>query len=611
MARKNIFDYTVRLLALSFIISNGLSCTSIPIKEESTHLKVFSSDYLHPTSSQPLCKSLLDSYCTYLYSPDVLGNLEIRRSQNSTKVLQGDTQNQFSQVFFTYSQAKLRNQSFLPKDLYRVLNRHNYFRKLEMFLKRKPVESMSLSDRLEVEQVDYELGMLWSAAVNETIILRMNRKYPGLHRISKKLMPLELSLVERRTRRNLISEISAAVWSGSENWKKVELTFSGLRQSYLNLIAKLDIPDEIRTNWENRIKEVRLVLPGSLPAISNEECSTTKVNAYYYTYLNIITVCAGDFNSEDILQTLAHEMGHVLDVDRSNYLFQSQSQLGLELKALRHNVCSPEKISCEQWQQFNTKFSNLLESLNEFTPALPEFQRCLKRRPTSKTIKDEDIRRIASVLSNDRISSLAGNDRFLRITKQKIPMFNGKQQKNPNYLNPCSYYLWSQEEEPVDDEITTLMVFTAAYRCSNEPPDKKLRASIETARNMTVKIFEKTLKLEGEFSSRNELESEGFSSSPTERFADVIGAYAMSEYLSQLPSIWERRNRFLAGASWLCEKPSLASLYPVESSIEKEFVFDSHTEGDQRRKELFTTPIRNIIACEKDFQFRECSLPLK
>ncbi|MBS1970066.1 MAG: hypothetical protein JSU04_07145 [Bdellovibrionales bacterium] len=599
------------IFLLVLIIQILASCESAVKKEEPETITSFSSDIFHTAAEAPQCKSMLDYYCNYLYSPVAGGNLEIKRSMATTRILQGETPNQFSQVFYSYSKAKLQNRDLLPKDFQRVLNRHSYFPKLEGFLQRKPIPKMNLSERLIIEQQDFELGSIWSAAFNETVILRMSKKFPGFHTLPEKLIPLEISLEQSRVRRLLITEISKAIWSGNDNWRQVEMTFDKLKLSYLKLIQRLDAPDSLKANWAQRIKDVQLALPGSLPAISNEECSTVKANAYYYTYLNVITVCAGDFNSEDILQTLAHEMGHSLDIDRTAYLFETNSEMGKQVRDLRAQVCKAEKFSCEKWNEFQGKFSDSLSSLDGFQPDLPEFQRCLKRRPTSKALTGEDIKRFSSSMASDRVSQLATSDRFLRITKERIPMPDGSTQKNPNYLNPCSYYLWSQGEEPVNDELTTLMFFTAAYRCSAEAPAQKMRSSIEVAKNMTRQIIEKTLAIEGEFSGLNELESGGYSSPPGERFADVIGSYAMADFLTQLPFQWDRRNKFLAGASWLCSEPSLASHYPDESSAEKEFAFSAHTEGDQRRKELFSQPIREVIGCEKDFQFNECKLPVK
>ena len=598
---------------LRFAVFVGLLCscsTNQPLKLRES-LKTFSSEQLYGESERPQCKYLLDKYCNYLYSPEALGNLEVKRAKRSTKVLQGETQNEFSQVFYRYAQAKLRNRQYLPKDFYQALQRRQYFAKMEEFLDRKPRIEMTKGQRLASDHLDYELGFIWSAALNETNLTRMGNKYQGFHQVSEKLIPIELELERRRLRRNLISEISRAIWRNDKNWEKVEQGFAGLKASYLHMLSKLDIPESVRADWNKRISEVRLVLPGAFPAISNDECSTTTINAYYYTYLNVLTICAGDFNSEDIIQTLAHEMGHALGIDRSQYLFQINSSFGRELAGLRAEVCEPKAFSCETWNEYKKQFSSSLGSLSGYQPELPEFQQCLKRRETAKIMTDTDLERIASSIVSDRISGLASSDRFLRITKPMIPMINGKTQKNPNYLDPCNYYLWTHGEEPIDDELTTLMYFTAEYRCSDRPSSEKMKTAIETAKSMSIDVLRETLRIEGEFSNRSLMETEGYSSSPDERFADVIGSYAMAELLSELPFQWDRQNKFLASSSWQCVKPSLSSHFPEESAIEKEYIFDAHTEGDQRRKELFSEPIRKAIGCEKDFEFRECSLPSK
>jgi hypothetical protein len=590
------------------------SCTSTKQVEPETHeqeFKIFSSDDTYSKQEQPRCKALMDNYCRYLYSPEALGNLEVRRAGASTQVLQGDTANDFSQVFYRYAQAKIRNRSFLPKDFYQALVKYHYFEKMENFIARSPRSKMTQAQRTASDQLDYELGSIWGMAMNETVVSRMEKKFPSFHKISERLMPVELDLERRRVRRFLISEISQAIWRNDKNWEDVEEAFFRLQSSYLRMLDKLDIPDQVRDDWKKRISEVQLVLPGAFPSISSDECSTTTVNAYYYTYLNVLTVCAGDFNSEDIVQTLAHEMGHALDINRTQYLFKTNSGFGRSLAQLRGEVCAPQTFSCDQWNDYKRQFSTSLQTLNGFQPELPDFQRCLKRRETSKIMSVEDITRISRTIVSDRLSELASNDNFLRITKPEVPMMNGKSQKNPNYLNPCSYYLWSRGEEPVDDDLTTLIYFTAEYRCSDKPGTEKLKNAIDTAKSMSEDLMKVSLQVDGEFSSRDLLETEGFSSPPYERFADVIGSYAMAELLTKLPYKWDRQNKFLASSSWLCTQPSLASHFPDESAVEKEYIFDSHTEGDQRKKELFSSPIRDVIGCQKDFDFKECSLPFK
>jgi hypothetical protein len=561
----------------------------------------------------PGCKNMIDTYCSELYSPRAQGNARIGRGPDSLLVLQGKTPNDFTSAYFAYAKAKLRARNELPRDLAEALASHEYFARLERFLARRPREQMTLRSRVQSLRSDAELDAVWSASVSETVLKRLERRFPGYHRLKDDLVPLEIQVERRKVTRELVSEVSRSLWKRDRNWKKVETSFETLKRDYLSMIARLDVPPALRDEWKERIDTVRLVIPGALPEISDSECSTTQANAYYYPHLNIITVCAGDFNGEDILQTLAHELGHALDLERSRYLFEKRSEFGVALSDLRGKVCAPadRPLDCSAWNGFKQRFKPLLSGLDSYRPELPEFQRCLKRRPTPNRIDPEEIDRIAGQMITEQVADLAGSDFFLRITKDEIPLPNGKTGRNPNYLNPCSYSLWSRGEEPIDDELTQLLFFTAEYRCGDGDPVSRLRKSIVVSKDMATDVLRKTLSLEGEFSIRPELESEGLSSATHERFADVVGSYALAQTLSALPDLWTRRETFLAGSSWQCSKPSLASLYPEESSVQQAFSLDSHTEGEERRKEFFTRPVREAIGCEKDFRFDECRLPLR
>ncbi len=600
-------------LLFSVILSGSSACVTAPNDTEPAPIsRSFSSETLYSDAKPPQCKAMMDSYCNTLYSPEAQGNLEIKQGRKpSIEVLQGETQNEFTQVYFRYAKAKLRSRTSLPTDIRSVLEKSMYFSKLRAFLNRAPRSNMTLAQRLETEDTSYELSYLWSSALNEAILSRMAVKYPGFHRISDATLPIELQLERRRLRRLLISEVSRAVWRDDKNWERVEKGFERLKTSFLRVISQMDVSKSVADDWSKRIQEVQLALPGSTPAVADEECSATTVNAYYYTYLNILTVCAGDFNSEDILQTLAHEMAHALGVDRSAYLFEVNSDFGKGLASFRTNVCKPETFSCDQWASYKASFEKKLGTLDGFQPQLREFNQCLKRRPTTKSLDYEAIQRFSRTIVTDRTSDLASGDRFLRITKPELPLRNGKSQKNPNYLNPCAYSLWSQGEEPVHDPLTTLVYFTAEYRCSKQTGAQKMKSAIEVSKTMTAQLLEKVLKIEGEFSSRSLVETEGYASPPFERFADVVGSYALAELLKSIPEKWNRQNVFLASSSWQCLEPSLASHFPDESGVQNEYVFDDHTGGDLRQKELFSRPIRETISCQKDFEFNECALPLK
>lgn len=102
--------------------------------------------------------------------------------------------------------------------------------------------------------------------------------------------------------------------------------------------------------------------------------------------------------------------------------------------------------------------------------------------------------------------------------------------------------------------------------------------------------------------------AEGFSSSPSERFADFIGSRLIAAQLEESASLWDRRMTFLAGNSWQCPGPSLSQAFPKESAVLRRYLLNAHTDGQDRRKESFSQPLRQVLGCEKDFEWKECTL---
>ena len=424
-------------------------------------------------------------------------------------------------------------------------------------------------------------------------------------------MPPEYDIELQKERRKLLNQVSLALWREDKNWGEVEATFKVLQQAYLKVIDRLQVEESLKKDLRERILSVQLVLPGSIPEISDYECSSTTINAYYYRYLNVITVCAGDFNSEDILQTLAHEMAHAIDITRSIYLFKMKSELVTQQKRFRKQICSQKKVDCQEWASFKKNVPEYLNYFDKFKPEFKSFNQCLKRRVTTKSPNRSDYERVAQGLTVSTFSSLAGADYFLRITKDKLPLKSGKLVKNPYYLNPCAYYLWTKEEEPPEDEINSLVYFTAEYTCGNPKSADRFRNALDASKNMTEQILARTMAVGGEFGSTDRLINEGFASPPSERFADVMGSYAIAEFFNQNPSVEDRRGKYLASISWLCSEPSLKTQFPDESKVENDFYEDTHTDGILRFQEMLSAPIRSSLQCQKDFEFNECTLPMK
>ena len=583
------------------------SCTAPKPKAEISVLNPPAS-LIDPRSTQG-CLGLMNQYCDSLYAPGAEGNLVIQQRKGTPiYILQGKTANGLNQVFYELAKSKIRNRDYFPPDFFAVLKAHRYFQKLEDFLERKPFASMNLTDRVESTELENDVDYLWSLAIKDTLIMRISKKFPAYPTYSEDVVPPEITHYERGERRILLSEISHAIWKDHPNWTKVTSSFEKLRAHFVTTIAGLSIPESVKNEWTKRIQTLALVLPGSMPEIADQDCTSTTINAYYYTNLNVITVCAGDFNSEDILLTLAHEMSHSLDIDRSLHLFFQGSAFSKNLGEVNALLCqAPQaQFSCDAWKHFKDKVSDTLPELGEFKPDLPKLDQCLKRE-TTRELDPTSIERFAKLAIKERIRSLADEEAFLRITQEKLPLRNRKKAINPSHLNPCHYLQAKWETESLDSDLSFLTAFTAEYQCSSEKdPSERLKKSIIYTQSLFTDVMKNIITSEGEFSDRRALVDENYSSSPVERFADLLGSYVVADTIKTDPSIWDRRTRFFASNSWQCSGPSLSTAFPKETLIMRQYLQDSHTDGDERKKELLSAPIRNVLSCDQDFQWNEC-----
>jgi hypothetical protein len=583
------------------------SCSAPKSKSDFSELTPPAS-LVDPRSNQG-CLGLMNQYCDSLYAPGAEGNIVIQQRKGTPiYILQGKTANGLNQVFSELAKSKIRNREHFPPDFLAVLKAHNYFRKLEDLLERKPFVSMNLTDRVESTELENDVDYLWGLAIKDTMVMRISKKYPAYPSYAEDLVPPEITHYEKVERRILLSEISHAIWKDHPNWTKVTSAFEKLRAHFITTIAGLSIPDSVKDQWTKRIQTLALVLPGSMPEIADQDCTSTTINAYYYTNLNVITVCAGDFNSEDILLTLAHEMSHSLDIDRSLHLFFKQSKFSQNLGKVNAMLCQvPQaQFSCDAWKHFKDTASETLPELGEFKPDLPKLNECLKREPT-RALDNESIDRFATLSVKERIRSLADEEAFLRITQEKLPLRNRKRAINPSHLNPCHYLQAKWDSESLDSDLSFLTAFTAEYQCSSEKDSvERLRQSIIYTQALFTEMVKNLITSEGEFSDRRMLVDENYSSSPVERFADLLGSYVVADTIKADPSIWDRRMSFFASNSWQCSGPSLSTAFPKETLIMRQYLQDSHTDGEERKKELLSSPIRNVLSCDQDFQWKEC-----
>lgn len=562
------------------------------------------------SEERPPCLGMVKTFCENLYSPSNQGTLAVPLAGAAIEIKKGQTENDFSQVYFEYAETQIKFRDRLPRDFRTILSHLKYFQKLKVYLSRKPRTVMTLEERADVVRLAHEIEALWNAAISESSLKRMERKYPGYSRIKEDLIPLELKHESSRVRNILLSEIAKAVWAEHPKWNEVERQFQDVRDAFIHVISNQpSLSKEIKEDWLERIRASSLIVPGSDPEVDMLACSRTEENAYYYTNKNYLTVCAGDFNSEDVRHTLSHELAHSLDFSRSLTIFESRSPLGVRLSQLRNASCSAENFSCERWADFRSTFEESTKALANFKVQLPEFQSCLKVKKTTSPIPEDYLVRVAKEKAQKAISDLAEKNAFLRMISSELPAPNGKPQKNPMYLNPCRYYLWDSALDLFDEELSGLLFFTSEYRCTqNLPSPDRFQLAVERTMEMETTLFLARMKAEGEYSSRNRLNADGYASSPMERFADSMAGLVFAHLLEKESDIVKRRAMYLGNIAWLCQKPSLQQVLPLEAGIQRKFYIESHSEDSQRQKELLPEEIRKALRCEKDFEMQECRL---
>jgi hypothetical protein len=604
----------MRKLVLVFTAFVLMACTSAkpsaPTETASAAAPGASRNFGFIDSDKPQCLNMVQEFCQTLFAPENQGKLAFEMGDRSYKVNLGQTENDFQQEDFEFLKAKLLGWAKLPREFRDHLSAHDFKAKLQRHLARAARQSMDLRRRMENMRDEEEINSIWNLSFRQTVLGRMERAFPGYARIKEDFMPLELKYESERQRRMLLAKISEALWSDHANWHRVESKFAKVKKVYREVIAgHKEIPGDIKKDWFARIDSVKLIIPGSDPEIEMGSCFSNESNAYYFRDKNVITVCAGDFNTEEIEQTLAHELGHALDIGRSRFLFQLNSPFGQGLHDLKAMSCDRKPFSCDKWEQTKTRLASDADFLQGFQPQMRDFQQCLQEKPIRKTMPDDYIERVANEEVEGTLSHLARRNVFLRIISPHMPLPDGSSQRNPMHLNPCGYYVWDEQMQPLDDDVSLLLYFTAEYRCSKEDDRaEKFKHAIETAKRLQIASTKANLRMEGEFSGRYRLDRDGYASSPTERFADNLGQMVFARLLNEDSDVRRRRARYLANNAWLCRKPSIQQLFPGEAKIQRSYFVEPHSETGQRQKELLSTDIRKSLECRQDFELRQCEI---
>lgn len=561
-------------------------------------------------NDRPSCLNMVQDFCQTLFAPENQGSLKFQIEDSQYNIRLGETENDFQESDFEFLKAQLSSWAKLPSEFRENLIENDYKSKLDRHLKRISRNKMDLKDRIGNMRAEEEIESIWNMAFRETVLTQMEKRVPGYSKIKEDFLPLELRYESERQRRLLLSKVARALWAEHKNWKSVEKKFEKVRSVYRAMISESDDLDEdIKRDWLARLESIRLIIPGSDPEVDMGSCYRDEANAYYYKEQNYITVCAGDFNSEEIEQTLAHEISHALDIGRSRYMYQVQSPVGGALQDLKEMSCGKKTFSCDKWKTTKEQFPAHWSHLSAFKPQLPKFNICLQDKEVKSKIPEDYLSRVAKENVDGILADLARRNVFLRIISPEMPLPNGTSQKNPMYLNPCGYYLWENQMQPFDEDVSLLLFFTAEYRCSNiKDRVDRFKSSIEMSKQIQTDFARANLTMEGRFSGRFRMDRDGYSSSPAERFADALGQMVFARLLHEEPNVRKRRARYLANNAWLCRKPSLQQMFSAEAKVQRSYYVEAHSETNQRQKELLTDEIREALSCRRDFESNQCRL---
>lgn len=557
----------------------------------------------------PGCSSLLENFCDDLYSQKNKGNLDIRTSKGPLKARFGNMPNGFSTAFYEYARAKADSADRLPKDLKARLDQSGYFGKLAALLDGKSPAPKTLAEKIALERKVSEVGVIYNQAFEDVSLARVEKAHPGFG--SNNMPPRTWIRDADQVGADLSSEVSRITWEKSPVWKKVEKDYADIKKAYLEeLKAMKGIGEDVRADWIARIRSVELQVPGA-DSNGQEECATTEMNAFYSPATNRMVVCGGIATTTEVAAVIGHELSHALDSNRSKRLYQTKSELWGALVALRRQACDPGEVpTCPaNWPGIRDSLPALASKLEAFEPQVPEYLSCLQYKPPKMGKPPAKwLGGTAVNFAKSQMSSLADSQALVVLTSKETVKPDGTKETNPYYLNPCGKSGF--DESKMDLDRLEPLFFTLEYLCgsTSASPADKIRKSAEAAMQLQSYVSASTIGMGGPFSNHPAMVEVGAAENPAERFADGMGFRVVARYLKQMDSVEDRRHTYLANSAFFCDPPSLAKEHPAETQAQKEFSFEPHSTGKQRRLETLIPAIRDAIGCQKDFEGKDCSL---
>jgi len=563
--------------------------------------------FLNAHANEPVqCAGLYDQFCRNLWDRPNLGNKNVSLSTGRTYNIRfGHERSGVAYADYNYFDAALKAESRFPADLRKALVGVGYFRQLRVLLKPKQNDHFTVKEAQKnndlIARLNFDLGNALVKVARD----RLEARFPGYLK-SDEVTPEQSRALDFIVKL-IYSEISKTLWQNSPQWADIKKQFDQIKSEY---IAWLNEDNGLNPAYRalalQRIRTIKLRIPGSNPLVTENDCALNQKNAYYDPSHHELTVCAGLFGT-NILLTVTHEVAHAIDPTtiRTYDLFHSSTFA--EATLAYNNLCSDQKLSCDRYANLKNELLNLNPIKKSFFA--PEYLQCLGQRELADFPNGRQLSDLSANLANASTERYAQSYFFTFTASENIETDLGHHVKNANFMNPCKQGDDNHETHEFGTDQILLLSFEAEYRCSQEPNvGKKLDLAIASARSLTALVEQDVLASVERDNWIPELVLRNQAKSVSEQAADNIGLIIAARLLKKLDKVEDRRLAFLAGGPLFCDPPGVFRQSPEMAISEKKFSSDGHTIDIVRRKELMTDSIREVLNCESPEQTKSCHL---
>jgi hypothetical protein len=540
------------------------------------------------------------------------GNLDLPYGTGMISLRFGKNAQDFRYSRLKLYQAMIQSYDQYPADFRKNLHHYNFLNITKRYL------TTPKDTTLAIKQKNRTLGKklldAWDNALEDTLdqsMLKLHQDYIKVKHYPPKWIKERAELEQK-----LASQINMILWSQTPAWKKVERLFNEIRDQFYAEISTLStLSAEEKRRLIDQIQKTKLVIPGTQESDSffNNECARTEWNAKYDFFNNHLKICAGQFNTDVIERSIAHELAHAVGSARNKFIAMDSTPLAEDIIQLSKDFCVNNIKSCpKRWAAIKSDLfgkNESLQSLFQYKENFPELRSCLQNKKMNADPEEllKMIPKQAKMRAEWEASDLADQHFFLNSIKPKFINTDGTSTDSPYYLNPCGLTSWNRERFNLKQSMEVL--FLSEYLCSeSQNPEIRLKQSIQMAIDLKAKIYETVIPMGGVFSDHPVMISQGFSSDTDEDFADWLGSKVLTRYLKKQTQLDadSRKNFILAQIAGFCDLPSLTLQHKDEAEVEKSYSFEPHSLNSARIRKILTPPLREFLGCEASKQSRDC-----